>query len=100
MSGEECEERVVGKENLLIAASAVHGDLLPGGRVNDGDPLPLPGQGGGVVGGRRRLWRWQRVSKEESVLQPSRVIVNNTFWCNLNSPDFSTFGFKNLTILK
>ena len=51
------DEEKVGSEDLLVAAGAVYGDLLPGGGVYDGDPLPLPGQGGGDVGGRRLLER-------------------------------------------
>ena len=42
---------------LLVSTGAIHRHLLPGGGVDDGNPLPLPSQRGSPTWGPRMCWR-------------------------------------------
>ena len=42
---------------LLVSTGVVHRHLLPGGGVDDGNLLPLPGQRGSPTWGPRMCWR-------------------------------------------
>ena len=58
---------------IITWEADVRKPVLPGGGVYDGDPLPLPGQGGGDVGGVDSWRERAQVSEVQAALHFGRL---------------------------